>query len=105
MAITTMSMVPDAATLLSSTVIIPTTCMMGTCTAPMKGTMTITRWKYRLKTLMHAPLNMHAKVTKPGINTVPIVVTKPFHTDYLVDGHLHHPHGDHCDDHGELSEA
>lgn len=21
------------------------------------------------------------------------------HTDYMVDGHLHHPHGDHCDDH------
>jgi len=24
------------------------------------------------------------------------------HTDYLVDGHLHHPHGGHCDDHGTL---
>lgn len=22
------------------------------------------------------------------------------HFDFLVDGHLHHPHGDHCDDHG-----
>jgi hypothetical protein len=22
------------------------------------------------------------------------------HVDYLVDGRLHHPHGDHCDDHG-----
>lgn len=22
------------------------------------------------------------------------------HFDYVVDGHLHHPHGDHCDDHG-----
>jgi hypothetical protein len=22
------------------------------------------------------------------------------HTDYLVDVHLHHPHGNHCDDHG-----
>ena len=22
------------------------------------------------------------------------------HVDYLVDGHLHHQHGDHCDDHG-----
>jgi hypothetical protein len=22
------------------------------------------------------------------------------HTDYLVSGHLHHPHGTHCDDHG-----
>ncbi|KGJ08839.1 hypothetical protein ATH84_102959 [Paracoccus versutus] len=24
------------------------------------------------------------------------------HVDYLVDGHLHHPHGDHCDNHGPL---
>jgi hypothetical protein len=22
-----------------------------------------------------------------------------------VDGHLHHPHGDHCDDHGPLETA
>jgi hypothetical protein len=27
------------------------------------------------------------------------------HTDYLVDGKLHHPHGDHCDDHGPLELA
>ncbi|MBO0793629.1 MAG: hypothetical protein J2P36_22125 [Ktedonobacteraceae bacterium] len=24
------------------------------------------------------------------------------HTDYLIDGRLHHPHGDHCDDHGPI---
>lgn len=24
------------------------------------------------------------------------------HTDYLVAGHLHHPHGKHCDDHGPV---
>lgn len=24
------------------------------------------------------------------------------HVDYLVDGHLHHPHGRHCDNHGPL---
>jgi hypothetical protein len=24
------------------------------------------------------------------------------HLDYLVDGRLHHPHGDHCDDHGPI---
>jgi hypothetical protein len=24
------------------------------------------------------------------------------HTDYLIDGRLHHRHGDHCDDHGPL---
>jgi DNA-binding transcriptional ArsR family regulator len=25
------------------------------------------------------------------------------HVDYLVDGHLHHPDGDHCDNHGKVS--
>lgn len=24
------------------------------------------------------------------------------HIDYLVDGHLHHPHNGHCDHHGKL---
>ena len=27
------------------------------------------------------------------------------HVDYLVDGRLHHPHEDHCDDHGPLAVA
>jgi len=27
------------------------------------------------------------------------------HIDYLVDRHLHHPHGDHCDDHGPVKVA
>ena len=27
------------------------------------------------------------------------------HADYLVSGHLHHPHGGHCDDHGTLKVA
>ena len=30
------------------------------------------------------------------------VVPHADHTDYLVAGHLHHPHGGHCDDHGAL---
>jgi hypothetical protein len=25
------------------------------------------------------------------------------HIDYLVGDHLHHEHGDHCDDHGEVT--
>ncbi|WP_192881783.1 hypothetical protein [Haemophilus haemolyticus] len=25
------------------------------------------------------------------------------HIDYLVNGRLHHQHGDHCDDHGAVS--
>jgi hypothetical protein len=24
------------------------------------------------------------------------------HTDYLVEGRLHHQHGNHCDDHGRI---
>ena len=27
------------------------------------------------------------------------------HTDYLVKGHLHHPHGTHCDNHGSVELA
>jgi hypothetical protein len=27
------------------------------------------------------------------------------HVDYLVGDHLHHPHGEHCDDHGALPRA
>ena len=27
------------------------------------------------------------------------------HTDYLVDGRLHHAHAEHCDDHGALALA
>lgn len=27
------------------------------------------------------------------------------HVDYLVGGHLHHPHDDHCDDHGPVKIA
>jgi hypothetical protein len=27
------------------------------------------------------------------------------HMDYLVEGHLHHPHAGHCDDHGPVEMA
>jgi hypothetical protein len=27
------------------------------------------------------------------------------HVDFLVEGRLHNPHGDHCHDHGPLEEA
>ena len=27
------------------------------------------------------------------------------HIDYLVNGHLHHPHDGHCDDHGQVEQA
>jgi hypothetical protein len=31
-----------------------------------------------------------------------VAVPHAEHTDYLVDGHLHHPHEGHCDDHGAV---
>lgn len=33
------------------------------------------------------------------------VVPHGAHTDFLVEGHLHRPHGEHCDDHGVLAVA
>jgi hypothetical protein len=40
----------------------------------------------------------HAHGTSCGHDAVP----HGDHTDYLVFGHLHHPHGTHCDDHGPV---
>jgi hypothetical protein len=45
------------------------------------------------KGLTHGPACGHESVPHAG------------HTDYLVSGHLHHPHGSHCDDHGRLDRA
>jgi hypothetical protein len=42
----------------------------------------------------------HAKDHRHGPNCGHEAVPHGNHTDYLVNGHLHHPHGDHCDDHG-----
>ena len=46
----------------------------------------------------HAPGSDHVHGPTCGHPTVP----HGDHTDYIVDGHLHHPHDGHCDDHGEL---
>lgn len=45
---------------------------------------------------VHAPDHVHG----PGCGHEQ--VPHGDHVDYLVDGHLHHPHGGHCDDHGPL---
>jgi hypothetical protein len=42
-------------------------------------------------------------VHEPGCGHEP--VPHGDHVDYLVEGRLHHPHGDHCDDHGVLALA
>ncbi|HEY7202034.1 MAG TPA: hypothetical protein VIC57_17565 [Candidatus Dormibacteraeota bacterium] len=33
------------------------------------------------------------------------MVTHGDHVDYVVGGHLHHPHDGHCDHHGEVEAA
>ena len=40
-----------------------------------------------------------------GPNCGPEAVPHGDHIDYLVDGHLHHPHDGHCDNHGPLNVA
>jgi zinc transport system permease protein len=47
----------------------------------------------------HDPRHVHG----PACGHPPVIHGD--HVDYLVDGTLHHPHGDHCDHHGELPEA
>ncbi|MBI5283025.1 MAG: hypothetical protein HY858_15170 [Candidatus Solibacter usitatus] len=47
----------------------------------------------------HEPSHIHA----PGCGHE--AVPHGDHVDYLVDGHLHHPHGGHCDDHGKVDLA
>jgi hypothetical protein len=49
--------------------------------------------------------NGHPKEHKHGPGCGHEVVPHGDHNDYLVDGHLHHPHGNHCDDHGKVQKA
>ncbi len=44
----------------------------------------------------------HEKTHMHGPNCGHEAVPHGNHVDYLVDGHLHHFHGTHCDDHGKL---
>lgn len=45
----------------------------------------------------------HAHTHGPGCGHE--AVAHGDHTDYVVDGHLHHAHGAHCDDHGKVDVA
>ena len=44
----------------------------------------------------------HEKSHVHGPNCGHEAVPHGNHVDYLVHGHLHHSHGNHCDDHGRL---
>lgn len=46
----------------------------------------------------------HAKDHKHGSNCGHDSIPHGDHIDYLVEGHLHHAHGSHCDDHGKIQE-
>jgi DNA-binding transcriptional ArsR family regulator len=47
----------------------------------------------------------HDKTHRHGAGCGHEAVPHGDHVDYLVDGHLHHPHGGHCDDHGTIQKA
>jgi hypothetical protein len=44
----------------------------------------------------------HDRAHKHGENCGHERVPHGDHVDYLVEGHLHHQHGDHCDNHGSI---
>ena len=44
----------------------------------------------------------HERAHKHGRDCGHEAVPHGDHVDYLVKGHLHHPHGNHCDDHGPV---
>jgi hypothetical protein len=44
----------------------------------------------------------HDQAHVHGTNCGHEMVPHGDHVDYLVDGHLHHPHDGHCDDHGKV---
>ena len=45
----------------------------------------------------------HSKDHEHGVECGHEAVPHGDHLDYLVDGHLHHAHGTHCDDHGPVT--
>jgi hypothetical protein len=44
----------------------------------------------------HAPDHLH------GVGCEHVAIPHDGHIDYIVGGHVHRLHDDHCDDHGEL---
>jgi hypothetical protein len=47
----------------------------------------------------------HAKEHVHGAGCGHEAIPHGDHVDYLVDGHLHHPHREHCDHHGSIDSA
>ena len=83
-----------------------TTCTTGTCTTSTGTTSTSTRIAEGGTnpagcTPRHA-CGAHDAAHAHGPSCGHPPVPHGDHVDYLVGGHLHHPHGGHCDDHGAL---
>jgi hypothetical protein len=53
----------------------------------------------------HVVASEHADGHVHGPDCGHVSVTHQGHTDYVVDGRLHHPHEGHCDDHGAVATA
>jgi len=47
----------------------------------------------------------HSADHKHGANCGHEAIPHGDHVDYLVGGHLHHVHGNHCDEHGQIQLA
>ena len=67
---------------------------MTTCSAP-------THPDHARRTIVATAMRLATSTGTAAAEAVP----HGNHTDYRVSGHLHHPHGDHCDDHGPLTTA
>ena len=87
----------------------PTTFTMATCTISTAITSTITKSPLAEVTRTAAHRSTIAALIRPAMFTVPNCghekIPHGDHIDYLVTGHLHHPHDGHCDDHGKIELA
>ena len=86
----------------SATTDTSTICTTATCITTTKDMLTSAAWRSGMPTPDACrPVNdkdNHVHGDSCGHAAVP----HGDHTDYLVDGVLHHPHADHCDDHGRV---
>lgn len=52
---------------------------------------------------LHLSCSGHDKSHQHGADCGHPAVSHDDHYDYVVEGHLHHVHGTHCDDHGKFA--
>ena len=83
------------------------TCTMVTSITPMMAMLMSMPWLLTGQTLRRAHLATSAAHDASHVRPRVRARGHPHgdHIDYLVDGHLHHAHGDHHDDHGPVQLA